>query len=124
LEKIILDTNILIEILKGDHSIVSKVESLDAVLSISSITVMELYYGAFNKQELFKLKKFVHLFEVIELNRKISKISSELIFEYAKSHNLAIPDSLIASTAIYENCSLYTLNVKDFRFIDGLTLFS
>ena len=124
MEKIILDTNILIEILKGDHSIVSKVESLDAVLSISSITVMELYYGAFNKQELFKLKKFVHLFEVIELNRKISKISSELIFEYAKSHNLAIPDSLIASTAIYENCSLYTLNVKDFRFIDGLTLFS
>ena len=28
---------------------------------------MELYYGAFNKAELFQLKKFVQLFEIIEV---------------------------------------------------------
>ena len=83
---------------------------------------MELYFGALNKQELFRLKKFIELFEVIEINENISAISTKLIFEYSKSHNLAIPDSLIAATAINENIKLYTLNLKDFKFIDGLSL--
>jgi tRNA(fMet)-specific endonuclease VapC len=59
---------------------------------------------------------------VIELSENISSISTELIFEYAKSHSLAIPDGLIAATAIDHNLKLYTLNLKDFRFIDGLEL--
>jgi predicted nucleic acid-binding protein len=122
LEKIVLDTNILIEILKGNQSIIDKLTSLEADLYISSITVMELYYGALNKAELFQLKKFISLFKLIEVNETISSIATELIFEYAKSHNLAIPDSLIASTAISIKSKLLTLNLKDFRYIDGLEL--
>ena len=122
MEKIVLDTNILIEILKGNKTVIGKLESLKTTFCISSISVMELYYGALNKAELFSLKKFIALFEVIELNENISSISTELIFEYAKSHNLAIPDSLIAATTINHKLKLYTLNLKDFRFIDGLEL--
>jgi predicted nucleic acid-binding protein len=122
LEKIVLDTNILIEILKGNQTIIKKLESFTTTFCISSITVMELYYGALNKAELFQLKKFISLFEVIEVSETISSISTELIFEYAKSHNLAIPDSLIASTAININSKLLTLNLKDFKYIDGLEL--
>jgi len=47
---------------------------------------------------------------------------TERIFEYAKSHNLAIPDSLIASTVISIKLKLLTLNLKDFKYIDGLEL--
>ena len=122
MEKIVLDTNILIEILKGNRTIINQLELLNTDFYISSITVMELYYGALNKVELFQLKKFISLFHVIEINENISTISTELIFEYAKSHNLAIPDSLIASTAISLNSKLFTLNLKDFRYIDGLIL--
>ena len=122
MEKIVLDTNILIEILKGNQTIIKKLESFTTTFCISSITVMELYYGALNKAELFQLKKFISLFEVIEISETISSISTELIFEYAKSHNLAIPDSLIASTAININSKLLTLNLKDFKYIDGLKL--
>ena len=122
MEKIVLDTNILIEILKGNQSIINKLSSFNNDFYISSITVMELYYGALNKAELFQLKKFISLFTVIEVNETISGISTELIFEYAKSHNLAIPDSLIASTAISIKSKLFTLNLKDFKYIDGLEL--
>ena len=123
MEKIVLDTNILIEILKGNQAILQHLEEGNFLYSISCITVMELYYGAFNKAELFSLKKFIALFEVIEIDKNISNISTELIFEYSKSHNLTIPDSLIASTAINKGRKLYTLNLKDFKYIDGLTLF-
>ena len=122
MEKIVLDTNILIEILKGNRTIIEKLEESNFIYYISSVTVMELYYGAFDKKELFKLQKFVSLFNIIELNSEISKISTRLIFTYAKSHNLSIPDSLIASSAIENNFQLLTLNLKDFRYIDSLVL--
>lgn len=122
MEKIVLDTNILIEVLKGNQNITQRLETLNLTFCISSITAMELYCGALNKQELFRLKKFISLFEVLEIDEHISNISTELIFEYSKSHNLTIPDSLIASSALSKNIKLYTLNIKDFRYIKGLTL--
>jgi len=120
-EKVILDTNILIEILKGNENTISKVQSFKEI-SISSITVMELYYGALNKTELKKIEKFIALFKVIEIDENISKTSTELIKTYTKSHSLDIPDSLIASTAlVYKQC-LFTYNLKDFRYIKNLNL--
>jgi len=122
MEKIVLDTNILIEILKGNSQIVEYLEHLDAEYYISSVTVMELYYGAFDKKELKKLQKFVALFNLLELNEAVSKIATALIFQYAKSHTLSIPDSLIAASALEKSYKLFTLNLKDFRYINGLEL--
>ena len=119
---ILLDTNILIEILKGNEQTIKKVESFNYTLAISSITVMELFYGALNKLELKKIEKFVTLFEIININENISQKSTNLIKNYAKSHNLDIPDSLIASTSLIIKAPLFTYNLKDFRFIDGLEL--
>ncbi len=119
---IVLDTNILIEILKGDRKTIDRVESLTETLSISSITVMELYYGALNKAEVNKLEKFVSLFNIIHLNENISRTAIKLIKRYAKSHSLDIPDSLIASTALHHDAMLLTYNKKDFKYIEGLKL--
>jgi len=119
---ILLDTNILIQILKGDQLTIDKVQNISENIAISSISSMELYYGALNKAEVKKIEKFLSLFEIIHLNREISTTSIKLVQTYAKSHNLDIPDSLIASTAMVRNCKLLTYNVKDFKFIEGLSL--
>ncbi len=83
---------------------------------------MELLYGARDKIELAKLKKFTQLFSVIDLDKGISQMSTTLIETYAKSHNLSMPDSLIASTCKVHNLTLFTYNKKDFRYIEGLNL--
>jgi len=119
---IILDTNVLIEILKGNNETVKKVESFDEILAISSISAMELFYGALNKNETKQLEKFVSLFEIIHLNETISKRALKLINRYAKSHSLDIPDSLIAATTIETKSKLFTYNIKDFRYIDNCNL--
>ncbi len=119
---IVLDTNILIEILKGDSVTVEKVESLTEHLSILSISVMELYYGALNKAELNKLEKFVFLFDIIHIDETISRMAVKLSKRYAKSHTLDIPDSLIASTALLNDAKLLTYNKKDFKYIEGMKL--
>jgi len=53
LESIILDTNILIEILKNNKDTIKEVEKYD-IHYISEVTKMELFYGAINKKELEK----------------------------------------------------------------------
>ena len=59
---ILLDTNVLIEILKGHQGTVKKVEAIREEILISSISVMELYYGALNSIEVRKIEKFTALF--------------------------------------------------------------
>ena len=41
---------------------------------------------------------------------------------FSLNHSLAIPDALIAATALHHDVALYTFNIKDFRFIPGLKL--
>jgi predicted nucleic acid-binding protein len=122
MEMILLDTNILIEVLKGDNKTIDKIQHLNQTLAISSISVMELYYGALNKAELTKLEKFVSLFHIIQLSENISIQATKLVKTYAKSHHLDIPDSLIASTALVNHCKLFTYNIKDFQYIKNIVL--
>jgi predicted nucleic acid-binding protein len=119
---IILDTNVLIEILKNNNKTIDKVENFNEEVAISSISSMELYYGAINKAEIIKLEKFISLFQTLHLTHEISIKSMLLIKLFAKSHNLTIPDSLIAATAIVFRYKLFTYNLKDFKFIDKLEL--
>ncbi|MCB1604558.1 MAG: type II toxin-antitoxin system VapC family toxin [Gammaproteobacteria bacterium] len=120
---IVLDTCVLIEVLKGNLKVLEKLNSSDQQFVISSISEMELYYGALNKKELLTLEKFCSKFKVIHINSNISKISIKLIKQYAKSHQLDIPDSLIAATCLAGSFKLYTLNIKDFKYIEGLVLY-
>ena len=43
--------------------------------------------------------------------------------KYVLSHKLALPDGLIAASAMAHDIELYTLNIKDYGFIDGIKLY-
>ncbi|WP_456325478.1 PIN domain-containing protein [Desulfonauticus submarinus] len=120
MENVILcDTDIMIEYLKGNNHTKTIFDNLENVV-LSAITVMELLYGALNKKELNKIKKILEGFTILTLNKQITKIAVSLIEKYSKSHGLKIPDALIASTALYYDITLWTYNIKDFRFIEKI----
>ena len=122
--KILCDTDVIIEYLKGNETtkkIFDKIKSKN--LTLSAITLMELFYGAINKRELNKIKRALNEFDILLLNEDITQIAIELIENYSKSHGLKIPDALIASIAIYYDIFLWTYNIKDFCFINALRLF-
>lgn len=122
--KILCDTDVIIEYLKGNETTKKIFDKLErANIALSAITLMELYYGALNKRELNKIKRALSEFSILPLNEEITEIAINLIEKYSKSHTLKIPDALIASTAIYYDLSLWTYNIKDFRFIENLSLF-
>ncbi len=121
---ILCDTNILVEFYKNNSNVIHELHDIGLdQLAISTITQAELYYGAINKSELSKIKKHLKLLNLFPIDTMISNQFIELMEIYSLSHKLSIPDALIASTAIVNTMSLYTLNVKDFRFIKGLKLY-
>ena len=125
-KKIILcDTNIIIEFLKETPTVVANLDDIgkDSIY-ISSITAGELYFGALNKVELSFIRKKINSLVHIPITEPISDIFEDLMIKYSLSHKLAIPDAIIAATALYFDIELFTYNLKDFRFIKDLKLYN
>ena len=121
---ILCDTNILVEFYKNNPRVINELQKIGInQLAISIITQAELYYGAINKVELTRIQKHLNLLHNIPIDQKISVQFIQLMTGYSLSHKLAIPDALIAATALVHDISLYTLNIKDFSFIEGLNLY-
>ncbi len=121
---VIIDTNVIIESLKGREKTIEILEKIGLEnIAISSISEMELYVGALNKKELNFIKKRLEKIEIFDVDKRISRKSAELVFEFSKSHNLDIPDSIIAATCLVYDIPLLTYNTKDFKFIPGLKLY-
>jgi len=121
---ILCDTNILIEIYKGNNHIIETVKHIGQEnVAVSDITCAELLYGARNKVELNVIRKDLNKLIILPVQLNISRLSVELVEKYCLSHKLALPDAFIAATAIYHEIELYTLNIKDFVFITKVKMF-
>jgi len=96
-------------------------------LKISSITVAELYYGAYNSQKieenLRRVDNFLKPFDHIEFNKEsaieYAKIKSDL---KRRGKIIGELDMQIAAVAKANNLILITNNVKEFERADGLQL--
>ncbi len=121
---ILCDTNIIIELYKNNSEIVSELQLIDDKnIAVSAITAGELIFGAQNKKELHAIKRDLASILVLPLSENISYTFIELMTGFSKSHGLTIPDAIIAATAIVNNLELFTLNKKDFKYIDDLKLY-
>jgi predicted nucleic acid-binding protein len=122
--KIVLcDTDIIIEFYRNNPDIISELKKIGQKnIAVSIITAGELIYGALNKKELNQIKRDLNSLVLVDIDKKTCSIFLELLGKYALSHKLAVPDGFIAATALASDIELYTLNHKDFRFIDGLKL--
>ncbi len=121
--KYLCDTSILIDYLNGNDDVRIKLKA-DGLsnLGMSSITLMELLVGAFNKREALQIRKAFQEIAVIDISEGISSLATDMIDTFAKSHGLQIPDALIAATALYYKWPLFNLKIKDFRFIPDISL--
>lgn len=114
------DTTILIDHLRGNASAKQFLKEYQPY--ISSITVAELIQGAKNTLALKRAKKLWQNLEIIYIDEETNTKALILLEQYYLSHGLKILDAFIATTAISQNLSLITSNIKHFSFIKGLQL--
>jgi predicted nucleic acid-binding protein len=121
---ILCDTNIFIEIYRGNETIIDIFKNIGQQnIAISDVSCAELFFGARNKIELKAIRNDIDSLIVLPIQSGISLLSVNLVEKHSLSHKLSLPDALIAATALYHNISLYTLNTKDFKFIPKINLF-
>jgi len=125
-DKIVLcDTDVIIEFYKNNVHVISKLKAIGQEnILISTITAGELIYGAFNKKELKQIQKDLKSLTVLDIDEKTCEIFLDIMGKYALSHNLSLPDGFIAASAIATDIELFTLNLKDYKFIEGLKIYS
>lgn len=107
--KAVLDTNILVDYLNGVKAAKDEVDKYDHPL-ISLITWMEVLVGAENQEEELPIKQFLNRFQTMPINNAVAEQAVSL----RRTHKIRLPDAIIWSTAMSEECILVTRNTRDF----------
>lgn len=122
---VLCDTNILIELSKNNGTVRTELDKIGvSQIVVSAISAGELLYGARDKQDLTLIRRSLNSIAIVHTDIQISKIAVQLIEKYSLSHHLDVPDAFIAATSLVHNCRLYTLNLKHFKYIEGLVLYT
>lgn len=121
----LLDTNVVIELFKGNKAIADKINNLKQFY-ISSIVLGELYIGVnrvTNKaKHLKKLQSFLELCTIVSIDNITAKLYGETVAAlYAKGNPIPTNDIWIAATAIQHNFILVT-NDQHFNYIKAVKI--
>jgi len=117
---ILLDTDVLVDFLRGHSKAVAFVNAHSARIILSSIVVTELYSGVKGDADQAALDNFVSLFRIIPVSAEIAKAGGLYKRDYGKSHGVGLADAILAATAEAENAELKTLNTKHYPMLKGL----
>ncbi len=124
---ILLDTDVCIELLKGNKRILQRREQYDDPIGVCFMTIAELYYGAEKSKDPGKnmetIEKLLLSVEIVQTDipilRRFGVIKAQL---QKKGEPIADADILIASATLEKAEKLITGNTKHFERIPGLSL--
>jgi predicted nucleic acid-binding protein len=119
----LLDTNILIDILRGYPLAVNWLKANPTLaLAIPSLVRMEMLLGAQNKPEQERVLKLMSPFPVIYPNDLDAMLAMSQFEIYHLSHQVEIIDCFIAALSVRFGLPVYTRNVKDLRVFPSVVL--
>lgn len=128
--KIMLDTNVVSYLMKGGpfaHAYARHVRG--KLLSISFITVGEMYYGAekanWGEKKRRQLEMQLRNFVVIPYDHEIARCYGRVTAERTRNgKTISLNDAWIAACAVRHGIPLVTHNAKDFTAISALEIIS
>lgn len=117
----VLDTTVLIDVLRGDPNAVDYVMALDEVPNCSEMTRVEILRGLRSEERRSAEQLFLRLWW-IPVDEWVARLAGELGRRYRRSHRgIGVIDLVIAATAERSGLPLATTNVRDFPMFRGLT---
>ncbi len=117
----LIDTDILIDWLRGKKTVVRFFRETKGVLYYSSITRKELLVGCNNTSEKAKILNLLRTMRIVRVDPVIALKASEFLNKYP-NNPLYKSDSLIAATACVKKMFFVTRNRKHFEFIEEVQL--
>lgn len=125
-ERLVLDTNIVIDLLKKMPAVVDRFLVLleaQTQFLICPIVVAEVYAGAF-KREHKDVEALFDLCQRVDMDTDTGRVAGLYANQYAKSYSgVSLEDYLLAATARAHRCPLWTHNRKHYP-MDDIELFA
>ncbi|MFZ2854138.1 MAG: type II toxin-antitoxin system VapC family toxin [Rhodocyclaceae bacterium] len=124
-ERLVLDTDIVIHLLKKQPAIVAAfIDLLEAQTTflLSPVVVAEIYAGAF-AHEYAAIENLFDFCERIALESETGRLAGQYAQRYRKAwQGISLEDYLLAATARQHRCPLWTGNKKHYP-MDDIALF-
>ncbi|NJS37197.1 MAG: type II toxin-antitoxin system VapC family toxin [Brachymonas sp.] len=125
-ERLVLDTNIVIELLKKSPAVVNAFLALTqsgTQFLLNPIVVAEVYAGAFEREHK-TIEALFDLCQRIDMDHTVGQQAGLYAKQYAKAYQgIALEDFMLAATAQANRCPLWTLNRKHYP-MDDIELFA
>ena len=121
-ERLLIDTDVLVEYLRGRSEAVEYLEGLSSDLYISVISVAELFAGVRDDEEEKYLKQLLLAFVVLPVTEKTARPGGLYRREYGRSHGTGLADALIAATSEEHGADLATFNRRHFPMASRITV--
>ncbi len=124
---ILIDTDVCIDLLKGNKKILRRREEYDGPIGVCFMTIAELFYGAQKSSDpsrnIDTVERLLLTLEIVQSDLSILKRFGTI---KAQLQNAGMPiadaDILIASATLEKAEKLITGNTKHFERIPGLSL--
>lgn len=116
----LLDTDIIIWVLRGNKKYEDLLQNLalKEAISISTITIAEIYKNIYSS-ELVKTESLLDELQTLDVTATVAKQAGLYWQEYSKKlKNLSLTDCLIAATANVNEAKVVSLNKKHFPMRD------
>ena len=130
--KIIIDTDILIELLRNNKETVAFITTLEEkkiVLTTTVINAFELHYGAHKSRQTQKnlqaTKKLLSRLVILPLTPRSAQKAGHIYAKLeTKGQPIGLRDTLIGAIALTREFSITTHNKEHFKKIDNLKIIS
>ena len=120
-DRLVLDTDIVIHLLKKQPEIVSCfIELLEAktVFLLSPIVVAEIYAGAFQREHK-EIETLFGLCKGVRIDSETGQFAGNYAHRYRKAYQgISLEDYLLAASARQNHCPLWTGNRKHYPMDD------
>ena len=126
-QKICLDTNILVELLRKKSETIEKVKSFqddNIILATTIINSFELYYGAYKpnrSKNIDLVKELLDKLVILEWDDDFSEVAGKVLADLdRKGQKIEFRDLFIGVIAFRNDFTLITNNLSHFKRIQGL----
>ena len=116
---VLVDTDVLIDYLRGQRDAAAFLYSLGEPPMVSVITLAELWAGARPGEEA-RLRQALQVLRLAKVDATIAERAGRLRRQFGPSHGTSLPDALIAATAVELGLTLVTLNERHFPMVEKL----
>lgn len=118
----LVDTDVLIDFLRGIPEAVQFLERNIDDLQVSVVTIAELYQGVREGHERVKLATTLSALTALPLTDEIAEAAGLLRRDFRVSMGCGLADCMIAATASLHGLQLATLNARHFGMLERVTV--